>query len=310
MITAVAAGPSIDVTYVVDAMRLGEINRPTVTVRVPGGKGLNAARAMHRLGADVHAVAPLGGRAGDWVAARLVALGIAVHVTPADAETRTCVSIADDGSHTMTEVYERAGELSGDEWQAFLGAVDDCLAQCGSPGWVTVSGSVPPPSTGRVGDLVRVARARGVRVAVDVHSGSLAQALSIGVDVVKVNAHEAASVLGAAAADSSVESLAAALARQVSVGAVVTAGVEGVWAVRQDGARRSLHATQNAHRGPFPVGSGDCLLGGLVVGLDRGEDLLDAVGLATAAATANALCPGAGDFRLTDVQRVLADLSP
>ena len=41
----VAANPSIDRTYEVERLRPGEIHRPVATVAVPGGKGLNAARA-------------------------------------------------------------------------------------------------------------------------------------------------------------------------------------------------------------------------------------------------------------------------
>ena len=56
MIAFVAASPSIDRLHIVAALRPGEIHRPERVVAVPGGKALNAARAAHALGADVHAV--------------------------------------------------------------------------------------------------------------------------------------------------------------------------------------------------------------------------------------------------------------
>ena len=70
VIAFVAASPSIDRLHVVDALRPGEIHRPERVVAVAGGKALNAARAAHALGADVHAVALLGGHTGRWVARR------------------------------------------------------------------------------------------------------------------------------------------------------------------------------------------------------------------------------------------------
>jgi len=46
--------------------------------------------------------------------------------------------------------------------------------------------------------------------------------------------------------------------------------------------------------GPYPVGSGDSFLAGLVVGRERGSDWTDALRLAVGAAAANAEVPGAG----------------
>ena len=47
-------------------------------------------------------------------------------------------------------------------------------------------------------------------------------------------------------------------------------------------------------RGPYPVGSGDSFLAGLVVALNGGADWPDALALALGAGTANAEAPGAG----------------
>jgi fructose-1-phosphate kinase PfkB-like protein len=47
-------------------------------------------------------------------------------------------------------------------------------------------------------------------------------------------------------------------------------------------------------QGRYPVGSGDAFLGGLVVGLERGDPWPDALRLALGAAAANAELPGAG----------------
>jgi 1-phosphofructokinase/tagatose 6-phosphate kinase len=71
---------------------------------------------------------------------------------------------------------------------------------------------------------------------------------------------------------------------------VVTDGAAGAWATDGD---QVLRARLTGHTGGFPVGSGDSFLGGLLVALDRGDDLPAAMALATAAGTANAQVPGA-----------------
>jgi sugar/nucleoside kinase (ribokinase family) len=47
-------------------------------------------------------------------------------------------------------------------------------------------------------------------------------------------------------------------------------------------------------RGPYPVGSGDAFLAGLVTALERGDEWDAALRLALGAAAANAELPGAG----------------
>jgi fructose-1-phosphate kinase PfkB-like protein len=53
------------------------------------------------------------------------------------------------------------------------------------------------------------------------------------------------------------------------------------------------------------VGSGDCLLSGIVYGLAHGFSLREAARYGVAAGTANALTVGAGSFSMDDFRRVL-----
>ena len=76
MIVCVAANPSIDKLFEVERLVVGGIHRPLGFVQTAGGKGLNAARAAHRLGGHVRAVAILRGHAGRWLEETLQAEGI------------------------------------------------------------------------------------------------------------------------------------------------------------------------------------------------------------------------------------------
>ena len=95
VIAFVAASPSIDRLHIVEALRPGEIHRPERVVAVPGGKALNAARAAHALGADVHAIALLGGHTGRWVADALEEEGV------------TCDAVAGPGRDADVRVGQR-----------------------------------------------------------------------------------------------------------------------------------------------------------------------------------------------------------
>ena len=289
MIVSVAPSPSLDRTLVVDHVEPGAIHRPHVAVAVPGGKGFNVARAAHALGADVAGVAVLGGPTGDVVRRLLADAGVLVSCVEGAHDTRTCTSVACGDSGVMTEFYERATEVTAREWAELERTVGDELDR--RPGWLTVSGSMPPGApVEAVARLTHLAHGRGARVAVDTHGEALEAALGGRPDVVKVNVHEAFAALGVAVTDAQEAALALHDRRTHGWLTVVTAGTDGAWAVA-DGL--ALHVG-TARPGAFPVGSGDCFLAGLVVGLYADPaDVAAALRLAAATASANAQQPGA-----------------
>jgi len=285
MIACVATTPAVDRLLRLEGpVRVGGIHRPVAVVAVAGGKGLNAARAAAALGAEVTAIAPLGGHGGRWIAAELEREGVALRVVPVAAEPRVCVSVAGDRGG-LTEFYEPAAELSEEAWFALEIEVTT-IAERAS--WVTVSGSLPPgaPADGHA-RLVSLARAGGARVALDAHGDALRAGLEAGPDLVKVNAEEAAGLLGAGAG-------AAALRERAGGGeraAAVTFGVEGMELADPDGA--VLRAAPPVV-GRYPVGSGDAVLAGMVTALDVGGGWPAALVLGVGAGAAAAEVPGAG----------------
>ena len=94
MILCVAANPSVDRLFTVERLVPGSIHRPAEFLQVPGGKGLNVARAAATLGGDVRAAALLGGHAGRWIAQELAAESVPLDAIWAAAETRSSLSVS------------------------------------------------------------------------------------------------------------------------------------------------------------------------------------------------------------------------
>ena len=300
----VAANPSIDRLYEVDRLAAGEIHRPTAQVAVPGGKGLNAARAAATLGGTVAVVGIVGGRAGDWIVERLAAIGIEARMARTTAEARTCVSILDRSTGALTEVYERGSEIDAGAWDALEVLVGDELARS-DVSLVAISGSLLPgaPSDGYA-SIARLAAAaeRAVPVHVDASGPALAAVLLERPSVLKLNAAEAGEASGRAVSDVvSAGSAARALRDRGAAAVVVTLGSEGAVL---DGPGGTVHLVPPAIRGPYSVGSGDAFFGGLAVAIGRGESILDAARLGLAAGIANALTPGAGDLDPAAAERI------
>ena len=293
MIVCVAAHPSIDKLFEVERLVPRAIHRPLGFVQVPGGKGLNVARAAHGLGAEVRAAGILRGHAGRWIEEVLRAEGIDGAFVWTHGESRSSLSVADRSDGSLTEFYERGSEIPAASWVDLMQAVGSELRP---NGLLTISGSIPrgAPADG-YRDLVAEARTAGVRVALDAEGEPLRNAIGAGPDVVKVNAAEAAGLLEVPVA-TRVEALAAATRLRELAGGdghagIVTLGADGVVVAGPEG---SSYEGLPFERGRYPVGSGDAFLAGLVVALELGEAWPEALRLALGAATANAEIPGAG----------------
>lgn len=313
MIAFLGLSPALDVTYLVGALRIGEIHRPHETLRLPGGKSLNAARAAHALGAPSRVFAPLGGANGESIARELRAAGVDAEVIAAGGETRECVSVFDEATGELTEFYEPAPDPGDAAWERLADAiaglsVDSPAGRSGDGGsaWLALSGSVPETRTREVTALLAGAAARGIRVAVDTHGDALATIIdSFTPTIVKVNRSEAAQLVGAGSAAELAERL---RSRGVEW-AVVTDGAAGavLAATPSPGAHAepgSLLRAAPPERGRFTVGSGDCFLAGLLTARTAGESAASCLTLATAAAAANTLVPGAALFAPYTVARL------
>lgn len=80
MIVTVTMNPSIDISYLLDHLKLDTVNRTSQVTKTPGGKGLNVTRVIHDLGGDVIATGVLGGFHGAFIANELKKANIPKHL--------------------------------------------------------------------------------------------------------------------------------------------------------------------------------------------------------------------------------------
>jgi 1-phosphofructokinase family hexose kinase len=294
VIAVLALSASVDVTYVVASLAAGEIHRPTTTLKLPGGKALNVARAAAALGEPVRAIAVLGGSAGRFVQALLADEDVDARVLWSDVETRSCVTIASADDGRLTEVYEQPTPI-GQRAQTEVERELDELP--GDVSWLVLSGSIPSDV-----DLPSLAfaltrcRQRGIRIALDTHGEALAALIDlVRPELVKVNRAEASELLLTPSADTPV--LAAGIRGRSGGLVVVTDGANGSLALGEGGVVVSKPVDVV---GRYPVGSGDCFLAGFLVATVRGLTLDQALAVAATCAGANAAVPGAAIFDRTE----------
>jgi tagatose 6-phosphate kinase len=306
VILVICLNPALDITHYVPAVDWSGVNRPTAVHARPGGKGLNVARTLRALGADVQVMGLAGGITGAGVAAGLGALGVPGTFTEIAGETRRTFTVVDGRGGGAALFNEPGPAVAEGEFGEFKVQYEKALSGCAA---VVLSGSLPPAlPAGSYATLIATAAAAGVPAVLDASGAALAQGAAAGPAIVKPNLAELEALAGrplstARGADRTAVAAAAGGLRAAGAQAVVASlGAEGLLAVTEGGgwsARPAGPVAGNA------TGAGDAVTAGLVHGLVLGrpwdERLRHAVALGTAAAAA----PAAGEFSPADYARGL-----
>ena len=286
VIRTFTANPAVDRTFHVEELKLDVPLRPLARQELPGGKGINVARAVGCLRGRARCFGVVGGHAGRWFVDELSAEGLDHRFLVDESgswQTRSTTVVTED-RHAML-VYDR-GDLVPQ--QALLDAVEQCLTDLERGDVLVLSGSLPE------GDhqaafvrLVVEARNLGAVIMVDSSGDGLRVALANGVDMIKVDHEEAAEVTGCH------DPAAAAIALLDGCDrAVVTVGASGAMAVTRSRERFRVPTPQVDAR--HPAGSGDAFAAALALGRTAGSGWAEALRSAAAAGAANTLVLGAG----------------
>ena len=305
MIAVVALNPALDVTHHVGRVDWAGVNRPDAVRAAPGGKGLNVARTLHALGAQVLLLGLAGGSTGAAVRSALRATGVPALFTQIEADTRRTFAVVDTERGDVALFNEPGPEVAAGEYGTFQAAFRAALAGCAA---VVLSGSLPP---GLPADayavLTRIAAAAGVPVVLDTSGAALLHGAAAGPAIVKPNLAELAAAAGrdlrwAGPADrADVAAAATELRAHGPQAVVVSLSADGMLAVTGDGTWLAAPRPVAGN----PTGAGDAAVAGLAHGLTLGrgwpERLRHAVALGSAAAAA----PAAGEFRPGDLTEAL-----
>jgi 1-phosphofructokinase family hexose kinase len=290
---------SLDRTIRVERAALGRVHRSIESDVRGGGKGVNIARALRAMDREALVLGIAAGRTGRAVMGLLEDEGISVIESEATGETRSCLTVL---SEALPTVFNESGPPIGDDsWSRYESRVVEQIEEAGI---FAFSGSLPPGTpVGSGARLIERARAAGCMTICDTSGEYLRVALEAGPDIVKPNLSEALALLGQEVDESvDVPDNALERARDAAVElrtrgprtVIVTVGSEGLVYATKD-ATRAVRSPQVDVVNP--VGAGDCFIAGLIVGLESGADLHEAIltGVAMGAAGCETLPAGLVD---------------
>lgn len=284
MILCVTLNPCLDKTLETPAWRPGDNVRGQGLREVVGGKGNNVARALKRLGRTARPVTFLGGAVGAHCEALLRESDrLDPLITPTAAPTRVILTVRGDATPS-TAFFDPDPSMTPAEAADLLHRVEGALTAGGVEA-IALSGSSPSPSTHEVySELIAMARARKVPAFLDTYGPPLDAIWGFWPEAIQLNRREAGIHLrDPQPSDAALMGL---LRRWAGHGvnvAVVTDGPGPVHALI-DG--RPYRAYPPEVEVVNPIGSGDCLLAGLIDarlrGLDAEATLRHALGVASA----------------------------
>jgi len=281
---------SVDKTALIPGFAAGRIFRIGDTLTLPGGKGVNVARALRSLGLETPVAGFVSGCNGRWIAASLRREKFKAFLEAhASGESRVCYTVVDSGGRT-TDLNEEGPPVPAASQSAFLKKFAAlaprfrAAAVCGR----TSAGL----KKGFYAALVKAGAARGCFTVFDTSGPALAEAVGAGADGVKINRSEFEELSGARFSSAEVfryfraktpRGLKTLIVTDAS-GPAYAASPFGLWKVSPPRLPRLSSA----------VGAGDSFMAGFLFGFLNGFDFERTLRLAAGAAASDCLSVGAG----------------
>ncbi len=194
MIITVTLNAAMDKTLEVPSFTPGRRHRTVDQTTMPGGKGVNIARAIKRLGQPVIATGFAGGPTGSRIVEALNDESILNDFVRIGDESRTNTAVLDPTTGLQTEINERGPAVSAQELELFR---EKLLYLAQGASICVFAGSLPRGiETDIYFSLIREVRRLGVTTMIDTDGEPLRLSMRAEPDIVSPNELEAEELVG------------------------------------------------------------------------------------------------------------------
>ncbi len=308
MIITVTLNTALDRTLSVPNFRLGHRHRCVDSVTMPGGKGINVARALKLLGEPVIATGLTGGMTGDWIVNHLTQEEILNDFVRVQGEARTSVAVIDPTSNEQTEIIEPGPAITESEMQLFA---EKLLYLSKGADVCIFAGSLPrgvPDST--YAALVRELKQSDVITIVDSYGDPLQQAVRSSPDVVAPNKLEAEELVGHEFNEEDDCIAAVHEIREIGAQDAIVTHSEGCYAMVGENSSKEIYKVLLGPLDPVStIGSGDAFLAGYAAQRYKDKPAEDCLKYAVACGAESTQHFGAGIVNPKAVERLIDDVT-
>ena len=308
MIITVTLNAAMDKTLEVPSFTPGRRHRTVDQTTMPGGKGVNIARAIKRLGQPVIATGLAGGATGTRIVEALNDESILNDFVRIFDESRTNTAVLDPTTGLHTEINERGPAVSAQELELFR---EKLLYLAQGASIVRVRGQ---PARGGVDQdvyysLIRDVRRLGVTTMIDTDGEPLRLAMRAEPDLVSPNELEAEELVGHEFND--VDDRAQAVVEMTRQGAheAIMTVPDGCYARIYDAGSPVVYRVRiDEQEARSVVGSGDAFLAGYVAARYAGQAPVDCLRFGVACGAESTQHFGAGILDPARVERLLGEV--
>jgi 1-phosphofructokinase family hexose kinase len=307
MIITVTLNAALDKTLEVPSFTPGRRHRTVDQKTMPGGKGVNIARAIKRLGQPVIATGLAGGATGTRIVEGLNDESILNGFVRIREESRTNTAVLDPTTGLHTEINERGPSVSAQELELFR---ENLLYLAKGASICVFAGSLPrgiEPSI--YASLIRDVRKLGVTALIDTDGEPLRLAMRSEPDLVSPNELEAEELVGHEFNDVADRAQAVVEMTRLGAGEAIMTVADGCYARVFDDAAATLYRVRIPEQeARSTVGSGDAFLAGYVAARYAGRLPVDCLRFGVACGAESTQHFGAGIIDPARVDRMLGEV--
>ncbi len=301
MIVTITLNPLVDRTLFVDRLRKGVISRTNRKEIVAGGKGVNVARVLKHFGVPVKAFVMLGGHTGKLLAELIRQDSIALIPFWVESPSRASIRIHETSREMSTTLIKEGGAISREEVRRLR---EKAIAAVRKAKILVLSGSAPGANLASFyRDVIREAHKNKTLAILDTYGEAFVRGVEASPYMVKPNRGEYESSTGKPLRTAS--DYLAAFEHFHSKGIELV-----VISLGEKGLRASFEGETFLVKPPrikeiMAVGSGDCLIAGIVYGLTRNLPVEECLRWGAAAGCANAAVWPIAALSKKEVERYL-----
>lgn len=292
--------PSLDKSATVDYMVPTKKLRCENADLEAGGGGINVARVLNMLGAQVTAVFPSGGYSGARFETLLAAHTVPFVSVPVKSDTKENFAVLDESTGEQYRFGMPSNPITTAEYEAILHEIQSHK----DVDFIVVSGSLPPGVPLTVyKDIATIAAKGRAKLVVDTSGPALKNAVDQGVYLLKPNLNELAFLVGMdnlaiADVDRAAKDLITSKHCEIIV---VSLAEKGAMLVTKDACYKIIPPSVTVRT---TVGAGDSMLAGIIFSLSKGDELLQTLKYGVACGTAATLHFGSELCKIEDIEKL------
>jgi 1-phosphofructokinase family hexose kinase len=308
MIITVTLNAALDKTLEVPNFTPGRRHRTVDQTTMAGGKGVNIARAIKRLGQPVIATGLAGGSTGTRIVEALNDEAILNGFLRIREESRTNTAVLDPTTGLHTEINERGPSISVQELEMFR---EKLLYLAKGASVCVFAGSLPRGVAPEVyAGLIRDVRKLGAATMIDTEGEPMRLAVRAEPDVVSPNELEAEELVGHEFNDGDDRAQAVTEMTRLGAAEAIMTVPDGCYAQVLEGGVPALYRVRvEEQEARSSIGSGDAFLAGYVAARYGGRSAVDCLRFGVACGAESTQHFGAGIIDPGRVDKLLQEVA-